>query len=66
MTDEEIEEERSKYVNYTPTVGSFTSEGRYNGNTNQTFETITSLKWRIFEVDKENNKLIPNIGYNGK
>ena len=58
MTDEEIEEERSKYVNYTPTVGSFTSEGRYNGNTNQTFETITSLKWRIFEVDKENNKLI--------
>ena len=50
-----------KYVDYTPVSGSFTSEGQYNGYGNQTFSTITNLKWRILEV---NNNVLTIISDN--
>ena len=60
MTDEEIEGEIGKYVDYTPVSGSFTSEGQYNGKSNQNFSTVTGLKWRILEINNGILSLISN------
>ena len=61
LTEEEKNEMVGKYVDYTPVSGSFTSEGQYNGYGNQTFSTITNLKWRILEV---NNNVLTIISDN--
>ena len=55
MSDTELASNVGKYVDYTPVSGSFTSEGKYNGRSNQNFSTITGLEWRI--LDANNNKL---------
>ena len=56
LSEEVLASNVGKYVDYTPDVGSFTSEGQYNGMSDQSFVTDTSLKWKI--VDASNNKLI--------
>ena len=58
LTERELAMNIGKYVDYTPVRGRFASEKQYNGYGYQNFSTITRLKWRIFEVDKKNNKLI--------
>ena len=55
LSEEELEDSGSKYVDYKPVSGNFTSSSTYNGYGNQNFSTVTSLKWRILKVD--NNKL---------
>ena len=55
MSDTELASNVGKYVDYVPVSGSFTSEGQYNGYGNQSFSTVTGLKWRILDV--ENNIL---------
>ena len=56
MSDTELANNVGKYVDYTPVSGTFTSEGQYNGSSNQNFSTISGLKWQILDVS--DNKLI--------
>ena len=55
MTEEQTKEYVGKFVNYVPTSGSFTSEGQYNGKSNQNFSTDISIKWKILFL--ENNRI---------
>ena len=51
LSEEVLASNVGAYVDYTPTTGSFTSEGQYNGYGNQSFSTVTGLKWRILEAN---------------
>ena len=64
MTEEEINGEIGKYVDYTPESGSFTSSSTYNGSSNQSFETITTLNWRILKVEANTLTLISDTTAN--
>ena len=64
MSDTELASNVGKYVNYTPVSGSFTSEGQYNGQSNQNFSTVTSLKWRILGADDNTLTLISDTTAN--
>ena len=52
------------YVAYTPTSGTFTSEGTYNGDTNKDFSTISGLKWRVLKDDGTTLTLIADTTAN--
>ena len=74
LSEDEINAMVGKYVDYTPVSGAFTSEGQYNGNGNQPFSTISSLKWRILDASDSTLTLISDqtantnftlYGYNG-
>ena len=58
MSDTELASNVGKYVDYTPVSGSFTSEGQYNGSSDQSFSTITGLKWRILDASDNTLTLI--------
>ena len=58
FTIEELALKIGEYVDYKPTSGSFTSEGQYNGGSNQSFSTDTSLKWKILFADSNKLTLI--------
>ena len=58
LTETELSENIGKYVEYTPVSGSFTSEGQYNGSSNQNFSTISGLKWRILDASSNTLTLI--------
>ncbi len=64
LTEEEKNEMVGKYVDYTPVSGTFTSEGQYNGSSNQNFSTVTSLKWRILEITNSTLTLISDTTAN--
>ena len=58
LSDIELASNVGKYVDYTPVSGSFTSEGQYNGGSDQNFSTVAGLKWRILEADNNTLTLI--------
>ena len=55
LSDTVLASNIGKYVEYTPVSGNFTSEGQYNGSSNQNFSTISGLKWQI--LDASDNRL---------
>ena len=77
MTEEEINEEIGKYVDYTPTYGNFSehTNSSYSGSSeNSSVSTDTSIKWEILSVgnniltlisDKAVNSDFTLYGYNG-
>ena len=75
QTEEEINALIGKYVDYTPTEGTFTASTTYSGHSqNQSFSTDKTLKWRIMFVNDDiltliaDNTANPNFwlnGYNG-
>ena len=64
MTEEEINGEIGKYVDYTPTSGSFTSNSTYNGYGNQKFSTDTSIKWEVLSANDDILTLISDKAVN--
>ena len=64
LSDTELASNVGKYVDYTPVIGSFTSEGQYNGSSDQQFSTITSLKWRILDASDNTLTLISETAAN--
>ena len=57
LSEEVLASNVGAYVDYTPTTGSFTSEGQYGG-TGDKFTTDASLKWIIMEANNNTLKLI--------
>ncbi len=68
LSDSELSEEIGKYVAYTPVSANYTSQGTYNGGSNQNFSTDTAVKWRILFVENDKISLISeepiNNGFN--
>ena len=64
LPTEELKASIGEYIDYTPVSGSFTSQGTYNGSSNKSFSTITSLKWRIMFVDDTTITLISDTTAN--
>ena len=64
MSDTELASNVGKYVDYTPVSGSFTSEGKYNGSSDQNFSTITGLEWRILDASDNTLTLISDKAAN--
>ena len=52
------------YVAYSPTAGTFTSEGTYNGDTNKDFSTTEGLMWRVLKDDGKTLTLIADTTAN--
>ena len=74
LTEEEKNSMIGEYVNYIPLSTTFISEGKYNGGSNKSFSTVTTLKWRILFIDDSKITLISDKtantgftlgGYNG-
>ncbi len=64
MSDIELASNVGKYVGYTPVSGSFTSQGTYNGGSNQNFSTTTGVKWKILDSNSNTLTLISDIAVN--
>ncbi len=64
MSDTELASNVGKYVGYTPVSGSFTSQGTYNGGSNQNFSTTTGVKWKILDSNSNTLTLISDIAVN--
>ena len=64
MSDTELASNVGKYVDYVPVSGSFTSEGQYNGGSNQNFSTTTGVKWKILDSNSNTLTLISDIAVN--
>ncbi len=64
MSDTELASNVGKYVDYVPVSGSFISEGQYNGSGDESFSTVTGLKWRILGADDNTLTLISDTTAN--
>lgn len=66
VTDTILAEGIGKYVDYAPTYATYSSNVSYNGYGNQTFSTVTTLRWKILFVDEDTLTLISDtIAYPG-
>ena len=58
LSDTQLSANIGKYVDYEPTIGSYTSSSTYNGSSTQNFSTNTGAQWRILFVDDTTITLI--------
>ena len=66
VTDTVLAEGIGKYVDYAPIYATYSSNRAYNGNSNQSLSTVTTLRWRILFANEDTLTLISNTTANAE